>query len=123
MIQFGSFAWKVGNVLVLSQTGGSGDSELGMSGTGEAVEAAHKGTRFGRQELEGVLLDDVEGTLWPRALIERCRVENRDSPLFPAAEWTAGRPGVKKGDCPYFRRAVVGVDPPASVAGTCGITR
>ena len=24
------------------------------------------GTRFGRQELEGVLLEDVEGALWPR---------------------------------------------------------
>jgi len=65
----------------------------------DAVEAAHKGTRFGRQELEGVLLDDVEGTLWPRALIESSR-------------------GTVASNCP---RVVVGVDPPASVAGTCGI--
>jgi len=65
-----------------------------------AVEAAHKGTRFARQELDGVLLDDVEGTLWPRALIE------------------TARGGTPASDC---ARVVVGVDPPASAAGTCGI--
>jgi phage terminase large subunit-like protein len=32
-----------------------------------AVEEAHAGTRFGRQELEGALLDEVEGALWTRA--------------------------------------------------------
>ena len=65
-----------------------------------AVEAVHKGTRFGRQELEGALLDDVEGALWTRALIESCRAE-----LPPGG----------------LRRVVIGVDPPASEAGTCGI--
>ncbi len=65
----------------------------------KAVEAAHKGTRFGRQELAGVLVEDVEGSLWTRSTIERCRAE------APAA----------------MRRVVVGVDPPASAAGTCGI--
>jgi phage terminase large subunit-like protein len=64
-----------------------------------AVESAHKGTRFGRQELEGALLDDVEGSLWPRDLIEKSRV-------------TGGS---------HYRRVVVGVDPPASQGGTCGI--
>lgn len=68
-----------------------------------AVEAVHKGTHFGRQELEGVLLDDVEGALWTRALIERCRVRLR----LP-----------EEG---FFRRILVGVDPPASQGGTCGI--
>jgi phage terminase large subunit-like protein len=57
------------------------------------------GTRFGRQELDGELIDDVEGSLWPRELVERCR---------------AGLP-------PEFRRVVVGVDPPTSSNGTCGI--
>jgi phage terminase large subunit-like protein len=71
-----------------------------------AVEAAHKGTRFGRQELEGALLDDIEGALWTRALIERCRVR------LPHDGPEGGR---------FFRRIVVGVDPPASQAGTCGI--
>jgi phage terminase large subunit-like protein len=65
-----------------------------------AVEAAHKGTRFGRQELEGVLVEDVEGTLWKREMMERCRAQ---AP-------------------PAIRRVVVGVDPPASAQGTCGIS-
>jgi phage terminase large subunit-like protein len=67
----------------------------------EAVIDAHAGTRFGRQELEGVLLEDVEGALWTRELIETCRVETVPS------------------GC---RRIVVGVDPPASAEGdACGI--
>ncbi|MFT4028037.1 MAG: ATP-binding protein, partial [Novosphingobium sp.] len=56
-------------------------------------------TRLGRQELDGVLLEDVAGTLWPQALIERSR-------------------GPAPAD---LRRVVVGVDPPASAQGTCGI--
>lgn len=67
----------------------------------EAAIEAHGGTRFGRQELEGALLDDLEGALWSRALIERSRSQ-------------APEPG-------RLRRIVVGVDPPASTAGTCGI--
>lgn len=67
----------------------------------EAVERAYGGTRLGREELDGELLDDVHGALWPAALIERCR----------GAAPAAGA----------LRRVVVGVDPPASAAGTCGI--
>lgn len=74
----------------------------------EAVEAAHKGTRFGRQELEGVLLQDVEGALWTRELIEKCRASPPPDPLPQAGGGT-------------WRRVVVGVDPPASVGGACGI--
>ncbi|MFL6843581.1 MAG: DNA-packaging protein [Allosphingosinicella sp.] len=74
-----------------------------------AVEA-HAGTRFGRQELEGLLLEDVEGALWPWALIERSRL---DAALPREA----------------FSRIVIGVDPPASAEGdacgivVCGLTR
>ncbi|WP_294924195.1 terminase family protein [uncultured Paracoccus sp.] len=39
------------------------------------VEARYAGTRLGRQELEGVLLEDVEGALWTTAALEGCRVE------------------------------------------------
>jgi phage terminase large subunit-like protein len=66
-----------------------------------AVEELHGGTRFGRQELEGALLDDLEGALWSRALIERSRGE-------PPAQGS-------------LTRIVVGVDPPAGAQGTCGI--
>jgi phage terminase large subunit-like protein len=58
------------------------------------------GTRFGRQELDGELIDDVEGSLWPRDLIERCR---------------------GSGTLPELKRVAVGVDPPVSAEGTCGI--
>jgi phage terminase large subunit-like protein len=58
------------------------------------------GTRFGRQELDGEMIDDVEGALWTRATIEGCRVRS----------------------APDVRRVVVAVDPPASATGdACGI--
>ncbi|MGF1549736.1 MAG: terminase large subunit domain-containing protein [Sphingomonadaceae bacterium] len=63
---------------------------------------------LGRQELGGELLDEVEGALWTRALIERCRADMPHPNPSPEGE------GV-------FRRVVIGMDPPASSAGTCGI--
>ena len=67
----------------------------------DAVEAQYGGTRLGRQELEGELLEDHEGALWTRGLIEACRVE---------------------GEPPAWRRVIVAVDPPASADGdACGI--
>jgi len=60
------------------------------------------GTRLGRQELDGEMLEDVEGALWSRALIEGCRVEAD----------AIGKPV----------RVIIGVDPPASANGdACGI--
>lgn len=38
-------------------------------------EALYKGTRLGQQELEGKVLEDVEGALWTLALIEESRFE------------------------------------------------
>ena len=63
----------------------------------EVMTATYGGTRLGRQELDGELITDVEGSLWPRDLIERSRVD---------------RP-------PVFDRIVVGVDPPAGVGEGC----
>ena len=66
----------------------------------DAVTGMYCGTRLGRQELDGELIEDVEGALWTRALVERSR-------------------GEAPGD---LARIVVGVDPPASAAGdACGI--
>jgi len=66
----------------------------------EAMTADYAGTRLGRQELDGELIDDVAGALWTRALIERRRVRK----------------------APELARVVVGVDPSASVGGdACGI--
>jgi phage terminase large subunit-like protein len=58
------------------------------------------GTRLGRQELDGILFEDVQGALWTRAILESSRA-------------------VSTGE---MRRIVVGVDPPASADGdACGI--
>ena len=40
----------------------------------------YEGTRLGRQELEGELLEDVEGALWNRAQIEDLRVRPEEVP-------------------------------------------
>ncbi|WP_106639905.1 DNA-packaging protein [Allosphingosinicella vermicomposti] len=70
-----------------------------------AMTETYGGTRLGRQELDGELIEDAEGSLWPRALIERCRA-----------------PGAFAVDEGNFVRVVIGVDPPASAGGdACGI--
>ena len=67
-----------------------------------AMMESYGGTRLGRQELDGELLEDVEGALWTRGLVERCRVD-ADS---------IGKPV----------RVIIGVDPPATSHGdACGI--
>ena len=62
------------------------------------------GTAIGRQELNGEIIEDLEGALWTRGLIERQRGVAR----LPGADGLV--------------RVVVGVDPPAGgVDGMCGI--
>ena len=64
------------------------------------VTARYGGTRLGRQELLGEIIGDVEGALWTRDLVERCRAGPR----------------------PPTGRVVIGVDPPVSAGGdACGI--
>ncbi len=80
------------------------------------------GTRLGRQELEGALLEEAEGALWTRELIERCRIES----VIARSEATKQSSGSDSGllRCARnddIRRIVVGVDPPASAGGTCRI--
>ena len=41
----------------------------------DLLTATYGGTRIGAQELDGELLEDVEGALWTREMIERARVE------------------------------------------------
>lgn len=62
------------------------------------LEGRFGGTITGRQELDGEIVEDMDGALWTRALIDRQRARR------PAG----------------LVRVVVGVDPPAS-GGTCGI--
>lgn len=88
-------------------TGGATAENVHLSGDFlGAVTELYAGTRFGRQELEGLLIEEAEGALWSRALIERCR-----GPAFSS-----------ESDRGFFSRIVVGVDPPGSVHGdACGI--
>jgi len=66
----------------------------------DAMRDTYGGTRLGRQELDGELIEEAAGALWPRALIERCRVR----------------------EVPDVSRVVVAVDPPAGIGGdACGI--
>jgi len=82
--------------------GGTNDNPYLPSNFVEAMVASYGGTRLGRQELDGELLEDVEAALWTRELVERCRVDADD----------IGKPV----------RVVIGVDPPATSRGdACGI--
>ncbi len=60
----------------------------------KTVVARYAGTRLGRQELDAEILEDFEGALWSRALIERTRIA-------PSAQ-------------PAYRRVVVAIDPAVS---------
>jgi phage terminase large subunit-like protein len=98
--------------------GGTADNPFVAAAALAALQRRLGGTRLGRQELEGELIEEAEGSLWPRELIEKCRVSG-DSHFQPrgAAAHAAGR----ESDCP-LRRVVVGVDPPAGSEGdACGI--
>ena len=58
----------------------------------EKVKERYEGTRLGRQELEGEILEDNPGALWQREIIENTRVK----------------------EAPQLIRIVVGVDPAVS---------
>jgi phage terminase large subunit-like protein len=45
----------------------------------DSVIARYQGTRLGRQELDGELIDDIEGAIWDRAWIEDARVITRQN--------------------------------------------
>ncbi len=67
----------------------------------EAIASEFGGTQLARQEIGGELLEDIEGALWTRAMLEHAR-----------EHVAAAR----------ARRVVVAVDPPAGTGGDeCGI--
>lgn len=61
----------------------------------------YKGTRLGRQELDGELIEEVEGALWTRALIEQARMT---------------------GSPPAMKRIVIGVDPAVTAKEDSNLT-
>lgn len=60
----------------------------------EQVQAKYEGTRLGRQELDGEILDDIPGALWTRDMIDRNRVKAGEK-------------------LPEMQRIVVAIDPAA----------
>ena len=68
----------------------------------EEVRARYAGTRLGRQELDGVLLEEAEGALWSAPMLERAQIDA----------------------VPELSRVVVAVDPPVTGharSDACGI--
>jgi len=98
-----------------------------------AMDEMFAGTRLARQELEGLLLDEFEGALWTRELLEKAR----GAPSPPGGEgWGEGALSQRElaevvpplsislptGERGSFARIVIGLDPPASTGGdSCGI--
>lgn len=46
----------------------------------QQIERKYAGTRLGRQELEAEILEDLEGALWRRSIIDECRIQLSDLP-------------------------------------------
>ncbi len=57
----------------------------------EQIVSKYEGTRLGRQELNAELLDDIEGAMWTRGMLDACRVT--------------------QSQVPALRRIVIAVDP------------
>ncbi len=127
--------------------GRTADNPHSASDFREAVAQLYAGTRLGRQELDGLLLEDLPGALWTREMIEKARV---DPAILARPERIAQREaerrfaqaqqmrpsttafGPRSGPTGYglsnadqstnLVRTVIGVDPPASAHGdSCGI--
>lgn len=71
------------------------------------IVSKYEGTRLGRQELAGELLEEAEGALWNRALIERAH-KGPDGRVLTAA--------------PAMRRIVVAVDPAVTAKAESNLT-
>jgi phage terminase large subunit-like protein len=68
----------------------------------DTVVLRYRGTRLGRQELDGEVIEERADAMWSRGMIEACRVDA----------------------APPLRRIVVAVDPPASAgkrSASCGL--
>lgn len=90
---------------VVITRGGTDDNHLNLPDIFlTAMAADYGGTRLGRQEIDGELIEELEGALWTRAMIEECRVSAGEIDLAAMV------------------RIVIGVDPPTSSTGdACGI--
>ena len=89
-----------GDVVITRGTTGDNTEHLAKRFI-EAIASEFSGTQLERQEIGGELLEDIEGALWTRSLLEQARED---------------------GAVPDPARVVVAVDPPVSAGGDeCGI--
>ena len=58
----------------------------------------YEGTRLGRQELDGEILEEIEGALWNRDILEKCRIKNNE-----------------KHKVPELKKIVVAIDPTVAI--------
>lgn len=73
--------------------GSTWENAKNLSATALAeLRARYEGTRLGQQELEGILLEDIQGALWNHSLLDSTRVQS----------------------APHLAQIVVGVDPAVS---------
>lgn len=96
-----------------------------------------EGTRFGRQEIHGEILEDIEGALWTEAALDRSRLSRREFEDLLLERWQdseirSGRRGEYRGEIAQvgdrngevqrsgLDRQVVAVDPPGGRT-ECGI--
>ena len=87
----------------ISRAGTADNAAHLPSGFLEAVRRRYGGTRIGRQELEGELIEDNPDALFRREFVERARMKRGGETSVPV-------------------RVVVAVDPPATTGGNaCGI--
>jgi phage terminase large subunit-like protein len=111
---------------VRTMSGRTADNHLHLaeSFVGQVTEL-YGGTRLGRQELDGELIEDFEGALWTREGNELGRasaVIARSAATKQSSNDEAGLLRFARDDEMVFSRVVVGVDPPASASGdACGI--
>lgn len=87
----------------------------------EEVRERYGNSRLGRQELDGELLEDVDGALWTRAALDEARVSDLPEGLDVTSAWRPAAPNstiwqtfavfptfrVKTGKCPIQRARAI----------------
>ncbi|ATW48334.1 hypothetical protein [Streptomyces peucetius] len=100
----GNVGRRTGSTVVLT-TGRTEDNRANLSGAALAeLDSEYGGTRLGRQELDGVLLEDVEGALWKQW-------------MFEVEGFRLARAAV-----PPLDRLVVAVDPAVTTSNSADLT-
>jgi len=90
------FGRKDGSVHITR--GSTWENALNLSATALAeLKHRYEGSRLGRQELEGELLEDIEGALWSRTVIDQYRVGKEEVPNLTRVV-VAIDPAVTSGD-------------------------